>query len=89
MPIIVIKRTRCLFLELKCTSKWSNGSIVRNFNAQWNKFPFTIMKGTPNTKFIQKVIAEILKRQKSVAIDRRVARFNNLFGLNYHKKTEI
>ena len=31
VPNIANKRTHNFFLEQKCKSKWSNGSIVRNF----------------------------------------------------------
>ena len=79
VPIIVNKRTHNLFLEQKCKSKWSNGSIVRNFVRKWNTLPITIRKETSKTKFKQKVTAEMLKRRERVPIDRRVAGFKHIF----------
>ena len=79
VPIIVNKRTHNLFLEQKCKSKWSNGSIVRNFIRKWNTLPITIRKETSKTKFKQKVTAEMLKRHERVPIDRRVAGFKHIF----------
>ena len=79
VPIIVNKRTQNLFLEQKCKSKWSNGSIVRNFIRKWNTLPITIRKETSKTKFKQKVTAEMLKRHERVPIDRRVAGFKHIF----------
>ena len=79
VPIIVNKRTHNLFLEQKCKSKWSNGSIVRNFIRKWNTLPITIRKETSKTKFKQKVTAEMLKRHERVPIDRRVAGFEHIF----------
>ena len=73
VPIIVNKRTHDIFLEQKRKSKWSNGSIVRNFIRKWNTLPITIRKETSRTKFKQKVTAEMLKRHQRVPIDRRVA----------------
>ena len=69
------------FLEnvQKCKSKWSNGSIVRNFIRKWNKLPITIRKETSKTKFKQKVTAEMLKRHERVPRDRRVAGFKHIF----------
>ena len=50
VPIIANKRTHNLFLEQKCKSKWSNGSIVRNFIREWNTLPLQLTKKrrTPN-----------------------------------------
>ena len=79
VPIIVNKRTHNLFLEQKYKSKWSNGSIVRNFIRKWNTLPITIRKETSKTKFKQKVTAEMLKRHEIVPIDRRVAGFKHIF----------
>ena len=79
VPIIVNKRTHNLFLEQKCKSKWSNGSIVRNFIRKWNTLPITIRKETSKTKFKQKVTAEMLKRHERIPIDRRVAGFKHIF----------
>ena len=79
VPIIVNKRTHNLFLEQKCKSKWSNGSIVRNFIRKWNTLPITIRKETSKTKFKQKVTAEMLKRHERVPIDRKVAGFKHIF----------
>ena len=45
VPIIANKRTHALFLEHKCKSKWSNGSIVRNFNRKWNTLPIARYSG--------------------------------------------
>ena len=79
VPIIVNKRTHNLFLEQKCKSKWSNGSIVRNVIRKWNTLPITIRKETSKTKFKQKVTAKMLKRHERVPIDRRVAGFKHIF----------
>ena len=79
VPIIVNKRTHNLFLEQKCKSKWSNGSIVRYFIRKWNTLPITIIKETSKTKFKQKVTAEMLKRHERVPIDRRIAGFKHIF----------
>ena len=46
VPIIVNKQTHNLFLEQKCKSKCSNGSVVRNFIRKWNTLPITIRKET-------------------------------------------
>ena len=66
VPIIANKRTHNIFLEQKCKSRWSNGSIVRNFIRKWNTLPITIRKETSKTKFEQKVTAEMLKRHERV-----------------------
>ena len=55
VPIIANKRTHILFLERKCNSKWSNGSIVCNSIQKWNTIPFTIRKETSKTKFKQQI----------------------------------
>ena len=78
VPIIANERTNSLFLEQKCKSKLSNGSIVGNFIRNWNKLPIAIRKET-ETKFKQKVAAEMLKGHESVPIDRRVAGFKHFF----------
>ena len=88
MPTIANKRTHNLFLEQKCKSNWSNGSIVRNFIRKWNTLLITIRNEISKTKFKQKVTAETLKRHERVPIDRRVAGFKHIL-LNYFKKTEI
>ena len=79
VPTFANKRIHNLFIEQKCKSKWSNGSIVRNFIRKWNTLPITIRKETSKTKFKQKVTAEMLKRHERVPIDRRVARFKRIF----------
>ena len=79
VPIIANKRTHKLFLEQKCKSKGSNGSIVRNFIRKWNTLPITIRKETSEIKFKQKVKAEMLKQHERVPIDRSVAGFKHIF----------
>ena len=79
VTIIANKRTHSLFLEQKCLSKWSNGSIVRNFIPKRNTLPITIGKETSKTKFKQNVTAEMLKRHEKVPINRRVAGFKDIF----------
>ena len=80
VPIVANKQTQNLFLEQKCKSKWSNGSIVRNFIRKWNTLPITIRKETSKNKFKpKKVTSEMLKRHERVPIDRRVAGFKHIF----------
>ena len=79
VPVIANKRTPNLFLEQKCKSKWSNGSIVCKFIRKWNTIPITIRKERSKTKFKQKVTAEMLKRPERVPIERRVTGFKNIF----------
>ena len=88
VPIIANKRTNNL-LEQKCKSKWSNGSIVRNFIRKWNTLPITKTKETSKIKFKQKVTAEMLKRHKRVPIDRRVAGFKQIFSAILRKPTLV
>ena len=72
------KRTHNLFLVQKGNSEWSNSSIVGSFIRKRNTLPITITKETSNTKFKQKVTAEMLKRFERVPIDRRVAGFKDI-----------
>ena len=69
VPIFAIKRTHDFFLEQKSKSKWSNGSIVRNFIRKWNTLSNTIRNETLKTKFKQKHTEEMLKRHERVSID--------------------
>ena len=79
VPIIAKKRTHNFFLEQKCKSKWSNGTIVRNFNRKWNTLPITIRKETSKTKFKQKVAAEMLKRHEKSSNRQKSCRIQTYF----------
>ena len=64
VPIIANKQTHNHFLEQKCKSKCSNGSIVRDFIRKWNTLPITIRKEKSKTKFKKKIQRKCLNETK-------------------------